>query len=185
MPELNEAELVQRARGGEDEAWHSIVRLHQDPIFRLAYLLLGDPQDAQDVAQETFIRAMKSISRFDESRPLRPWLLRIASNLARNRRRSIGRYWRALQRAARLEPEQPHTSGDDARLLWQAIRNLKHDDQQILYLRYFLAMSERETAQALGIAPGTVKSRLHRSLGRLRAVVERNYPELAPRGISE
>jgi RNA polymerase sigma-70 factor (ECF subfamily) len=178
---MSEADLVRSARGGEDQAWESIVRSHQEPVFRLAYLLLGDPAEAEDIVQETFIRAMRNLRRFDESRPLSPWLLRIASNLARNRKRSIGRYWKTLQRAASLEPEplghDPSTE-DNAQLLWQAIRSLKHVDQKILYLRYFLAMSEQEMASVLNVPPGTVKSRLHRALGRLRLVVDQGFPEL-------
>jgi RNA polymerase sigma-70 factor (ECF subfamily) len=177
----SDVELVRRARSGEDLAWESIVEAHRESVFRLAYLLVGDPAEAEDVAQETLIRAMRNLRRFDEGRPLRPWLLRITSNLARNRRRSIRRYWRALQRAARMEPEprdrDPSTK-DDSRLLWQAIRSLRYDDQQILYLRYFLAMSEQETASALELPQGTVKSRLHRALKRLRQVVARDFPEL-------
>ena len=81
------------------------MREHQQAVFRLAYLLLGDADEAEDVAQETFIRAYRALERFDASRPLRPWLLRIASNLASNQRRSIGRYFGALQRLVFLDPE--------------------------------------------------------------------------------
>lgn len=178
------SDLIRRARSGEDQAWESIVDTHRESVFRLAYLLLGDPAEAEDIAQETFFRAMKSLERFDDSRPLGPWLMRIASNLARNQRRSIGRYWRALQRAARIEPDlhdRDPSAKDESRLLWQAIRSLRYDDQQILYLRFFLAMSEQETAGVLDVPQGTVKSRLHRALNRLRHVVAQDFPEL--RGI--
>lgn len=174
---LSEPDLVQRARDGEESAWESIVRRHQEPVFRLAYLLLGDPDEAQDVAQETFIRADRHLGRFDKSRPLRPWLLRIASNLARNRRRATGRYWQALRRMGRTEPGHG-LDPDDAQILWQAIRRLRHRDQQIIYMRYFLDLSEAEAATTLEIAPGTVKSRLHRALARLKKVIERDFPEL-------
>jgi RNA polymerase sigma-70 factor (ECF subfamily) len=173
----NESELVQHARGGDESAWEDLIRRHQESVFRLAYLLLGDPDDAQDVAQETFIRTHRHLDRFDESRALRPWLLRIASNLARNRKRSVGRYWHTLQRLGRAE-EGPGLDPDDAQILWQAIRKLRHRDQQIIYMRYFLDLSEAEAAAALEIAPGTVKSRLHRALTRLRSTIERDFPEL-------
>jgi len=168
------------------------MREHQSAVFRLAYLLLGDADDAEDVAQETFIRAYRALERFDASRPLRPWLLRIASNLARNQRRSLGRYFGALQRLVLLDPEararakgesppgpgEAGPSAEDAHSLWQAVRRLRPPDQEIIYLRYFLDLSEAETATALEIAPGTVKSRTHRALQRLRVVVEHEFPTL-------
>lgn len=174
----SESDLVRRARGGDQQAWEAIVSDHRQAVFRLAYLTLSDAAEAEDVAQEVFIRATRYLDRFDESRPLRPWLLRIASNLARNRLRSIGRYWRALRRAGReLDPE-PAFDLDRARLLWRAVQRLSRTDQQCIYLRYFLELSEREMAETLKVAPGTVKSRLHRALRRLRGVIDREFPEL-------
>lgn len=166
-------------------AWDAILAGHQEAVFRLAYLLVGDADEAQDVAQEAFIRAYQSFGRFDQGRPLRPWLLRIAANLARNRRRALGRYVAALQRAFRAEPrpaaapvEALSAAQMQAEELWQAVRRLAPADQEVVYLRFFLELSEAELAAALGVAPGTVKSRLHRALKRLRAVVEAHHPGL-------
>ena len=176
---LSDAKLVRRARSGEGSAWDDLVRQHQDSVFRLAYLLLGDPDEAEDVAQETFIRTLQHLDRFDESLPLRPWLLRIASNLSRNRKRAVGRYWNALQRLGRREIEAGQgLDHDNSQLLWQAIRRLKHADQQMIYLRYFLELPEAEMASILDVPRGTVKSRLHRGLNRLRNIVETEFPDL-------
>lgn len=176
---MTEADLIHQSRRGDPGAWEALTRLHQEPVFRLAYLLLGDPDDAQDVAQEAFVRAYYALKRFDASRPLRPWLLRIASNLARNRRRSIGRYFAHLNRFAREAQENGTAiAQDDSQTLWLAVRRLKPDFQQVLYMRYFLDMSEAEMAETLNIANGTVKSRLHRALTALRAVIARDYPHL-------
>lgn len=176
---LSEAELIGRARDGEGSAWEILVRKHQESVFRLAYLLLGDPDEAEDVAQETFIRTYRYLNRYDANRQMRPWLMRIASNLARNRKRSLVRYWRALERAARQRPApDPGMNSDDVRELWQAIRRLKHADQHVIYLRYFLEVSEVEMASILDVPRGTVKSRLHRALGRLREVIEAEFPYL-------
>ena len=71
---LQETELIQRARRGDDAAWAELVRLHQQAVFRLAYLHLGDAAEAEDAAQDCLIRAYHNLSRFDETRPLRPWL---------------------------------------------------------------------------------------------------------------
>lgn len=179
-----EAEWIERARQHDEAAWEALTRQHQAAVFRLAYLLVGDADDAEDVAQEAFIRAYRALDRFDATRPIRPWLLSITANLARNRLRSVGRYLNALNRLLRAEPEKvinvPEASQQnlEAQALWQAVRRLGEADQQVIYLRYFLEMSEAETADVLSIAPGTVKSRLHRALGRLRNVVERDFPIL-------
>lgn len=177
--------FITQARQGDAGAWEILVGQQQEAVFRLAYLLLGDADEAKDVTQEVFIRAFRSLHRFDPARPLRPWLLRITTNLVYNRRRAVGRYLAALQRLVRLAPEPVLAPAPDEalppeenHLLWQAVRRLNSTDQQIIYLRYFLELSVAETAEAAGIAPGTVKSRLSRALERLRQVVEREFPSL-------
>ncbi len=185
--ELLEADLIRRAQQGDEQAWDRLVGIHQQAAFRLAYLVVGDAADAEDVAQDAFVRAFLSLDRFELGRPFRPWLMAITVNLARNRRRSFGRYLHNLRRLIEREPEpvQIHHFGEDlqarreARMLWQAVQQLNQKAQDVVYLRYFLEMSEAETAETLDIAPGTVKSRLHRALKQLRGVIERNFPELA------
>jgi RNA polymerase sigma-70 factor (ECF subfamily) len=176
---VNESNLIRQAQQGDPDAWETLVKEHQAAIFRLAYLLLGDPDDADDAAQETFLRAYYALGRFDITRPLRPWLMQIASRLASNRRRSLGRYLNILMRLAR-EPtgKTLPMAPDDSQSLWQAVRMLKFEHQQIIYLRYFLDESEQEMSETLEIPIGTVKSRLHRALGALRQEIARNYPQL-------
>jgi RNA polymerase sigma-70 factor (ECF subfamily) len=182
---VDESTLVRHAMNGDTAAWEPLVLAHQEAVFRLSYLLLGDPDDADDVAQETFLRAWNHLRRFDPARPLRPWLLSIASNLASNRRRSAGRYLAALTRAFRNEPtaststEEKSARHMEANDLWKAVQTLGLPDQQIIYLRYFLDLPVAETAQALQIAEGTVKSRLSRALERLRGVIQQDFPVLA------
>ncbi len=180
---MNESEQVQHARRGSEAAWTVLVQTHQEAVFRLAYLLLGNRDEAEDVAQEVFVRAFRHLDRFDASRPLRPWLLRITRNLAYNRQRSLRRYWRAVNRLfaeppATAQPAQRAEQQVQAELLWQAVRQLPEPDQEIIYLRYFLALSVAESAETLDVAEGTVKSRLHRALDRLKRVVETEYPAL-------
>ncbi len=176
--------LLLRAGHGDTAAWHDLVTKYQTPVFRLAYLIMGDVAAAEDVAQETFIRAFLKLNSFDAQRPLRPWLLQIAKNLARNKRRSIGRYWSAIQRFLHYNQPDLSTEPDfvqaDSELLWAAVRQLKPAAQEVVYLRYFMALSEAETAVTLDIPPGTVKSRLHRALKKLRQLIEEEYPELKP-----
>ncbi len=159
---------------------------HHAGVFRLAYLLLGDCDDAEDVAQETFIRAYRAIHKFDATREMRPWLLRIATNLVRNKWRSVARFMAALQRLVFAEPalaQSPSTENATeaslrAQQLWQAVRRLPHNDQEIIYLRHFLEVSEAEASEVLGVALGTVKSRTHRALTKLKSVIEKEFPEL-------
>jgi len=178
-----EQESVRLARQGDAGAWELLVQAYQQPVFRLAYLLLGDGDDAEDVAQETFIRAYHALASFDADRPLRPWLMRITTNLCHNWRRSVGRYLGALQNLLRDEPAarsavQQAEQQIEAEILWKAVRRLNQADQQVIILRYFLACSEAETADVLDVAVGTVKSRQHRALARLRIVLEKEFPHM-------
>lgn len=181
----DERDQIEATRDGNMDAWEQLVRAHQQSIFQLAYLLLGDADDAEDVAQETFLRAYDALGRFDSERPLRPWLMRIATNLCHNWRRKIGRYMAGLQKLMRSEapalfdPQQMET-WIEAEMLWKAVRRLRTEDQHVLYLRYFLECSEIETAEILSVAPGTVKSRQHRALARLRVLLQKEYPQLVP-----
>lgn len=182
---MEEAGLIQRARKGDQAAWIRLVEIHQEAVFRLAYLILGDPDDAEDVAQETFIRAFRSLESFDTRRSWKPWLLRIASNLSRNHLRSTGRYWAALNRFARREIQVPRDTTqetsykkEESLALWEAVKRLRQTDQEVIYLRYFLDLSVEDTAEALKIPEGTVKSRLHRSLKRLEGVITQDFPAL-------
>jgi len=180
---LDESVLIQHAASGDIAAWETLVRTHQEAVFRFAYLLLGDPDDAEDIAQETFLRAWDHLERFDVSRPFRPWLLSIAKNLASNWRRSAGRYLSALTRSFRVEIspasiEENSTKRMQADELRQAIKHLKIADQQMVYLRYFLDLSVSETADVLQIPKGTVKSRLSRALEKLQHIIQDDFPTL-------
>lgn len=181
---MDESTLIRRSINGDLAAWEPLVRAHQETVFRFAYLLLGDPDDAEDVAQETFLRAWKYLGRFDTARPLRPWLLSIASNLASNWRRAAGRYVSALTRAFRNEPvpdtiEERSAQRMQADEIWKAVQSLSSSDQQVVYLRYFLDLPVVETAEALQIAEGTVKSRLSRALKKLRTIIREDFPLLS------
>ncbi|MEX0785955.1 MAG: sigma-70 family RNA polymerase sigma factor [Dehalococcoidia bacterium] len=186
--ELDEQALAGRARRGDDDAFASLVRRYEETAFRTAYLIVRDDAEAQDVAQEAFVRAHRSLGRFDERRPFRPWLLRIVTNLAFNSVRSArrrgamaGRYERdEMTPTTEASPESAAVAAERAQRLWQAIGALGENDQEVLYLRYFLDASEEETAEAIGRPAGTVKSRLHRALTKLRRVIETSYPDLSP-----
>jgi len=175
---LDENELVERARAGDAGAYAALVRGHEEIAFRTAYLICGNASDAEDAAQEGFVKAHRALRRFRSGEPLRPWLLTIVANEARNRRRSAGRRAALVLRAAGEErlageaapsPEAALLAGERRDALLGALGRLREDDRLVVGCRYLLDLSEAETAAALGIRPGTVKSRLSRSLERLRA----------------
>jgi RNA polymerase sigma-70 factor (ECF subfamily) len=181
-----EAEVILAAQRGDRDAYARLVQTHEEVAFRVAYLIVRDAADARDVAQEAFIRAHRALSRFDRKEPFRPWLLRIVTNVALNslrsdrRRRAAGERYEQSARYAATAPsaEEEVEAMEQARRVWQAVGELDGRDQAVLYLRYFVDASERETAQTLGLPAGTVKSRQHRALLRLRSVIERRYPDL-------
>jgi RNA polymerase sigma-70 factor (ECF subfamily) len=171
----SDAELIELARQGEVIAYEELVRRYQDVALRTAHLICPDG-DADDAVQEAFVKAHRALARFRLEAPFRPWLLRIVANEARNRRRSAGRRAGLAIRAgehrrsddAAPSPEGAVLAGETRAMLVAAINRLRDEDREVIGARYFLDLSEIETAEALGIPRGTVKSRLSRALGRLR-----------------
>ena len=179
-PPPTEAVLLTRACGGDLDAYEQLVRLHQPIAFRTALVLTRDTADAEEAAQDAFVKAWRALARFDRGRPFRPWLLAIVANEARNRRRSAGRRERLLA-SAETQPDAPSAgrSPEGALLVAErdaslaaALERLDERDRQVIACRYLLELSEAETAAALGCRAGTVKSRLSRALERLRAQPE-------------
>jgi RNA polymerase sigma factor (sigma-70 family) len=173
----DEAGLVASARQGDARAYAELVRRYQGIAFRTAWSIAGSIEEAEDAVQTAFVNAYRGLGRFRAEAPFRPWLLAIVANEARNTRRGAGR--RAdlqlrLRDHVAVETESAETEAgahlaDEA--LLAAVNQLAPVDRQVITCRYFLELSEAETASALGWAQGTVKSRLSRSLGRLRVVM--------------
>jgi RNA polymerase sigma factor (sigma-70 family) len=174
---LQESELVERARQGDQSAYGQLVQAYQGIAFRTAYLVVGDAAEAEDAAQEGFVKAFYAMSRFRPGAPFRPWILQIVANEARNRRRSAGRRTALVMRTvadapsgeAAPSPEAATLTSEQREELLAAVNQLREEDRLVIACRYFLDLSEEETAATLGWRRGTVKSRLSRALGRLRA----------------
>ena len=155
--------------------------MHQGIAFRTAYLLTGSAADAEEAAQVGFVKAWTALPGFRRGAPFKPWLLRIVANEAHNRRRSAGRQSALELRAnAAQPPGDAAPSPEGAALgherqeeLLAAVQRLDERDRDVLTCRYFLELSEDETAAVLDIRRGTVKSRTARALARLRSEVER------------
>src|SRR2546430_802106 len=130
----------------------------------------------EDIVKEAFVKGYRALGGFRAGSPFRPWILRIVANEARNRRRAAGRRARLELRVeagrpsgdAAPSPEATVVEEDERRMLLEAVNRLREEDRLVIGCRFFLELSERETAETLGIRPGTVKSRTARSLVRLR-----------------
>jgi len=176
---LDDGELVTRAQQGDVAAYEELVRMHQATAFRTAYLLAGSTADAEEAAHDAFLKAFHALRRFRRGTPFRPWLLAIVANEARNRRRSAGRRHALALRAAREirpgdaapSPEAAVLSRERQDLVLAAVNRLSEEHRLVVACRYFLDLSEAETASVLGIRTGTVKSRLSRALEHLREEV--------------
>jgi RNA polymerase sigma-70 factor (ECF subfamily) len=174
----SDAELVGRARRGELDAYAELVRRYQDLVIRVAFVITGNADDAQDVAQEAFIKAHSSLGRVQPAW-FRRWLLRIVANEARNFLKAARRRREALTRAAggvtasgpAPNPEMAVLADEQRTVLLRALDALREEDRLALYYRYIFDLSETDMVEALGWPRGTVKSRLARALVRFRQQV--------------
>jgi RNA polymerase sigma-70 factor (ECF subfamily) len=171
---LDEAELIKRARAGDPAAFEELVRIHQLVALRVAYLVVGD--HAGDVVQEAIMKAYRHLDRFTDGRPFRPWLLRVVRNEALNRHRREGRRARLELRVAAdpvsggaaPSPETVVVAAERRRMLLAAVDDLPERYRTTIAYRFLIGLSEAETATALGVPRGTVKSRTARGVERLR-----------------
>ena len=179
-----EPALVQRCQRGDAEAFARLVALHEGMVLNLAARLLGDPEEARDLAQEVFLQVHRRLARFEGRSSLRTWIYRIVVNQCRNRRR----WWRRRRRAAE-SPLELITPTDEARMaaasadpspfdrlaraerarrVQAALARLSFEHRAVLLLREVEGLSCEEIGAALGLAVGTVKSRLSRARDGLR-----------------
>jgi len=184
-----EDELVERARRGDGAAFGALVRDQEEIAFRTAYLITRNAADAEDAAQTALLKAFYALPRFRRGAPLRPWLLAIVANEARNRLRAAGRREALALRAghelpsarggvpgselpsggAAPSPEGRVLAAEARAELLAALESLGEEDRLVLSCRYLLDLTEAETAETLSLRRGTVKSRTSRALERLRA----------------
>lgn len=174
-----QARRVADARAGDAAAFASLIGPSQRAGLRVATVVLGTHEGADDVVQVAVERAWRSLATFEEWRPFEPWFLRIVANCARNDRRARGRQARLrVKVAAALEPragtpDDAAIGEEDRRRVTEAMNRLSPPDRLVIALRHFEGMNEQEMAEALHCRPGTVKSRLSRAMARLRAELER------------
>ena len=166
---------------GDGLALDALLRAHAEVAFRTAYLIVGTAADAEDVAQEAFLKAVRALPRFRAGAPFRPWLLRIVANEARNRLRSSARRRRrdALDAvlSSRAEVETPEASllrAEERLAVRSALARLPRADRVALVGRYFLALDDEEVGALLGVTATSARVRVWRALRRLERIVERD-----------
>jgi RNA polymerase sigma-70 factor (ECF subfamily) len=165
-----EAILVQHARSGSEEAFTRLVEAYQDSVYNLAYRMLGDAAEAEDAAQETFVRLYTRLSTYDARRKFSSWLLSIASHhcIDRLRRRkpetSLENVvkWRSMPDSS-ADPEGYALQAERGAEIQQLLSELPAHYRAVIVLRYWHEMSYDEIASTLGATESTIKSRLHRA----------------------
>jgi RNA polymerase sigma-70 factor (ECF subfamily) len=162
---------ITRARQGDDQAFAQLVEAYQRPVFNLCYRMLGDPAEAEDAAQETFIRAYTRLDSYDPARKFSSWLLAVASHycIDRLRRRHFGLVswddlppWRWLPDPD-PQPEEVTLRHEAQRHVQELLDRLPADYRAAVVLRYWHDLSYEEIAQALGSTLPAIKSRLFRA----------------------
>lgn len=182
---IGDAECVKRVQRGDVDAFEVLVSRHQKATFNLVYRLLGDYEEAADIAQEVFLSAFKSIQQFRGDANFSTWLYRIAFNHASTRRKSLQL---AQQRHQPLDgselmrddgsfpdPEQTIEKKEIQQRVQRALNRLHKDDAAIIVLRDLQDAPYEEVAQVLQIPVGTVKSRLHRARRALKELLSPHY----------
>lgn len=154
----------------------SLIAMHQPAAQRLALHLARDRSDAEDAVQAAFVKAFTHLHQFDARRPFQPWLLAIVGNEVRRTRRDEAfrwRFWegRRVPDASDTTPETAVIVRQEHAVLHEALGRLRHTDRMLITLAYFLDQSEAQLAATLGIPRGTVKSRKHHALNRLRTLL--------------
>jgi RNA polymerase sigma-70 factor (ECF subfamily) len=189
-------ELVRQALAGDRQAFETIVERHQQVVYRILYRLLRNRQEAEDIAQETFLRCYRHLGKFDQDRPFAPWLYRIATNLALSSLRHLARHqavsWEACddwvsdtnivdsgRQYSPASADQPN-QGLDPEVAWErkesrleivrALKNLQPTDRLVIILRYFEDLSYDEIAYIMQTKRNNIEVRLFRARQKLRSL---------------
>jgi RNA polymerase sigma-70 factor (ECF subfamily) len=186
--DLSDGTYVARARGGDSDAFRALVERHSRSVFRLAFRMTGNEQDAEDVVQESMLRAYKQLSKFDDRASFGTWLYRIASNcsldLVRSRKRRTQNQVLAPEGEAEAEnpvltvaepgpnPERMTLSGEVRERLTAAMGELSATERSAFVLRHFEGMCMEEVSRVLGCQPGAAKHSVFRAVQKLRRALE-------------
>jgi RNA polymerase sigma-70 factor (ECF subfamily) len=177
---------VQQAIAGDVDAFSSLVEAYQKPVYNLAYRLLGNSVEAEDAAQEAFIRAYTKLDTYDPSRKFSSWMLSIASHycidMLRRRRKKMTSMddlppMLDLSMPPSTQPEQIVVKGQNAEAVQQLLNMLPDTYRTPVILRYWYDMSYKEIAQTMDVTVSTVKTRLHRARAKLAQNAQHHMSE--------
>jgi RNA polymerase sigma-70 factor (ECF subfamily) len=167
---IAEAECLNLAQKGDQEAFTQIVETYQNPVYNLCYRMLGTPQAAEDAAQETFWRAFKNLDRYDQKRPFPTWLLSIAAHYCIDQQRrkrlpsiDLDEIIEYSAEDSAPNPESVAIHSEFSEDVQRQMIHLSEGDRVVLVLRYWHELSEDEICETLNISKSAVKSRLHRA----------------------
>lgn len=183
---------VVQAQQGSDEAFTRLVETYQTPVYNLCYRMLGEPEAAEDAAQETFLRAFQHLHRYDQKRPFATWLLSIAAHycIDRLRRRKFAMFSMDEEddegNIFELpDPDSPDPEGESVKSetrdrIHAMLKDLDRTDRAAIIMRYWYDFSEAEIAESLRLTVSAVKSRLHRARKELAGLWQEEEPRSKP-----
>lgn len=171
MGQPSDYELALSVRHGDVQAFGELVQRYQVSVFNVCYRLAGERQEAEDLAQEAFLRAYQRFNLYDMARPFGPWVRKLAANLCLNRLqvKQVGQAWldderdEPAQSPGSQGPESAHEQAEQAQVVRQALRDLPAHYRAVVELRHFHDLSYAEIAGQLGIPVSDVKSHLFRA----------------------
>jgi RNA polymerase sigma-70 factor, ECF subfamily len=174
-----DSDLISRAAGGDPSAFQALVERHRSMVYRVAYQFAGNHHDAEDIAQEVFIKVYRSLDRFRQDSQLSSWMYRIVMNACIDHRRRQGPagaapFGEEVEQKmlntpeARPGPEDRAYAGELGQVLESEIGRLPKGQRIVFVMRHHQGMKLCEIAVALGLAEGTVKRQLHAAVHRLR-----------------
>jgi RNA polymerase sigma-70 factor (ECF subfamily) len=173
-------EWIAQAQRGNSEAFSRLVEACQTPVFNLCYRMLNDPYEAEDAAQETFLRAYNNLRRYDNARPFLTWLLSIAAHYCIDQIRKRRMNLLSLDDVVYLDPPDPSpgpesslSTGEEQKRVRLLLEKLSPQDRAAVIMLYWYDLSYDEIAEALSMTVSAVKSRLHRA----RQVMAQSWSE--------
>jgi RNA polymerase sigma-70 factor, ECF subfamily len=180
------ADAVRAVRAGDVQAYATIVERFQGPLMTLCTALLRNRQAAEELAQDTLVRAYERLDSFDLRQPMKPWLCKIAYRLAQEQRRSRGRETARQEAVATMhqqsrdssEPAERLFADERSEMLWQAVSELPVSQRTAVVLYYRESLSVDEVATAMSVTSGTVKTHLFRARSQIRSTLRaRDFDE--------
>ena len=181
MNAVQPSRLILQCLAGDAGAIESLVREYETGVFRLALSIVGDAAEANEITQETFISALRSLASYQERKSFKAWLYTIALNHSRSylrRRKSLGRLGTILTSILRVEtqkqvlPEDAVIQNEKEAVLWKSLNGLDERFRTVVVLRYFHELSIAEISEILSISEGTIHSRLFSAREKLREALQ-------------